>query len=101
MGTHPTWSEFYVDQDGWVPIDISEAWKHQEKHDYFFSARGSHRVRQRSSHAFPGASMLRKYRWEPIRPGQHRTPTSSGNPGSLPNAYPPGGGSQSRSEPEF
>jgi transglutaminase-like putative cysteine protease len=32
------WSEFYIDSIGWVPIDISEAWKHQEKHDYFFGA---------------------------------------------------------------
>jgi transglutaminase-like putative cysteine protease len=38
------WSEFYVDQAGWVPIDISEAWKHQEKHDYFFGAHDVNRV---------------------------------------------------------
>ncbi len=38
------WSEFYVDQVGWVPIDISEAWKHQEKHDYFFGAHDVNRV---------------------------------------------------------
>jgi transglutaminase-like putative cysteine protease len=33
------WSDFYVDGRGWIPVDISEAWKHQEKRDYFF---GSH-----------------------------------------------------------
>ncbi len=38
------WAEFYVDQAGWVPIDISEAWKHQEKHDYFFGAHDVNRV---------------------------------------------------------
>ncbi len=38
------WSEFYVDQAGWVPIDISEAWKHPEKHDYFFGAHDVNRV---------------------------------------------------------
>jgi transglutaminase-like putative cysteine protease len=38
------WAEFYVDQAGWVPIDISEAWKHQEKHDYFFGAHDANRV---------------------------------------------------------
>ena len=38
------WSEFCVDQAGWVPIDISEAWKHQEKHDYFFGAHHVNRV---------------------------------------------------------
>ena len=32
------WAEFYLDRVGWVPVDISEAWKHQEKHDYFFGA---------------------------------------------------------------
>jgi transglutaminase-like putative cysteine protease len=35
------WSDFYVDGKGWIPVDISEAWKHPEKHDYFF---GSHDV---------------------------------------------------------
>ena len=32
------WAEFYIDSIGWVPVDISEAWKHQEKRDYFFGA---------------------------------------------------------------
>jgi transglutaminase-like putative cysteine protease len=35
------WSDFWIDGKGWIPVDISEAWKHQEKHDYFF---GSHDV---------------------------------------------------------
>jgi transglutaminase-like putative cysteine protease len=35
------WSDFWIDGRGWVPVDISEAWKHQEKRDYFF---GSHDV---------------------------------------------------------
>jgi len=35
------WSDFYVDGSGWIPVDISEAWKHPEKRDYFF---GSHDV---------------------------------------------------------
>jgi len=38
------WAEFYNDQAGWVPIDISEAWKHQEKRDYFFGAHDVNRV---------------------------------------------------------
>jgi transglutaminase-like putative cysteine protease len=38
------WAEFYTDSTGWVPIDISEAWKHQEKHDYFFGAHDVNRV---------------------------------------------------------
>ena len=35
------WSDFYIDGQGWIPVDISEAWKHPEKRDYFF---GSHDV---------------------------------------------------------
>ena len=38
------WAEFYTDSTGWVPIDISEAWKHQDKHDYFFGAHDVNRV---------------------------------------------------------
>jgi transglutaminase-like putative cysteine protease len=38
------WAEFYLDQTGWVPIDISEAWKHQEKRNYFFGAHDANRV---------------------------------------------------------
>jgi transglutaminase-like putative cysteine protease len=35
------WSDFYIDGKGWIPVDISEAWKHPDKRDYFF---GSHDV---------------------------------------------------------
>jgi hypothetical protein len=35
------WSDFYVDGKGWIPVDISEAWKHPDKKEYFF---GSHDV---------------------------------------------------------
>jgi transglutaminase-like putative cysteine protease len=38
------WSDFYVVGKGWVPADISEAWKHQEKHDYFFGSHDVNRV---------------------------------------------------------
>ena len=38
------WSEFYLNLIGWVPVDISEAWKHQELHDYFFGAHDVNRV---------------------------------------------------------
>jgi transglutaminase-like putative cysteine protease len=38
------WAEFYLDSTGWVPVDISEARKHQEKHDYFFGAHDVNRV---------------------------------------------------------
>src|SRR5438309_789759 len=38
------WAEFYTQQRGWIPVDISEAWKHQEKKDYFFGAHDVNRV---------------------------------------------------------
>ncbi|MGA8298881.1 MAG: transglutaminase-like domain-containing protein [Terriglobales bacterium] len=37
------WAEFYIASIGWIPVDISEAWKHQEKHDYFFGAHDANR----------------------------------------------------------
>jgi transglutaminase-like putative cysteine protease len=38
------WAEFFDPQNGWVPIDISEAWKHPEKKDYFFGAHDANRM---------------------------------------------------------
>jgi transglutaminase-like putative cysteine protease len=38
------WADFYVDGKGWIPVDISEAWKHQEKRDYFFGSHDVNRV---------------------------------------------------------
>lgn len=38
------WAEFFDPQYGWVPVDISEAWKHPEKKDYFFGAHDVNRV---------------------------------------------------------
>ena len=38
------WAEFYTRDRGWVPVDISEAWRHQEKRDYFFGAHDVNRV---------------------------------------------------------
>jgi transglutaminase-like putative cysteine protease len=35
------WSDFYIEGKGWIPVDISEAWKHPDRRDYFF---GSHDV---------------------------------------------------------
>jgi transglutaminase-like putative cysteine protease len=39
------WSQFYLDGYGWVPVDASEAWKHQDKKDYFFGALDEDRVK--------------------------------------------------------
>lgn len=30
------WSEFYDERLGWVPVDISEAWKDKSRYQYFF-----------------------------------------------------------------
>src|SRR5579859_967174 len=38
------WAEFYTRERGWFPVDISEAWKRQEKRDYFFGAHDVNRV---------------------------------------------------------
>jgi len=38
------WSDFYVEGRGWIPVDISEAWKHPEKRDYFFGSHDANRV---------------------------------------------------------
>jgi len=47
MGTIPgyhCWAEFFVNGPGWVPVDISEAWKDPTKHDYFFGSLDPNRV---------------------------------------------------------
>jgi len=38
------WSEFYLSGLGWVPVDISEAWKDPAKHDFFFGSLDTNRV---------------------------------------------------------
>jgi len=38
------WADFFEPQHGWIPIDISEAWKHPEKKNYFFGAHDVNRV---------------------------------------------------------
>ncbi|HVO81319.1 MAG TPA: transglutaminase-like domain-containing protein [Terriglobales bacterium] len=38
------WAEFFEPEHGWVPVDISEAWQHPEKRDYFFGAHDDDRV---------------------------------------------------------
>ncbi|HLY60437.1 MAG TPA: transglutaminase domain-containing protein [Terriglobia bacterium] len=38
------WAEYYVTGTGWVPVDISEAWKDPAKHDFFFGSLDSNRV---------------------------------------------------------
>jgi transglutaminase-like putative cysteine protease len=38
------WAEFYIPDKGWIPVDSSEAFKHPEKHDFFFGNLDADRV---------------------------------------------------------
>ncbi|HET7453547.1 MAG TPA: transglutaminase domain-containing protein [Thermoanaerobaculia bacterium] len=38
------WAEFHVDGRGWIPVDISEAWKAPALHDYFFGHLDANRI---------------------------------------------------------
>ena len=38
------WAEFHVNGRGWIPVDISEAWKAPALHDYFFGHLDANRV---------------------------------------------------------
>jgi len=38
------WAEFYAAKTGWIPVDISEAWKAKQKEDYFFGSVDANRV---------------------------------------------------------
>jgi len=38
------WADFYIEGKGWIPVDISEAWKHPEKREYFFGSNDENRV---------------------------------------------------------
>ncbi len=38
------WAEFFARNIGWVPVDISEAWKAKEKASYFFGSIDANRV---------------------------------------------------------
>jgi transglutaminase-like putative cysteine protease len=38
------WAEFYEEELGWVPVDISEAWKNKSKYEYYFGTIGADRL---------------------------------------------------------
>ena len=38
------WAEFYLEGGGWIPVDISEAWKRPARREYFFGAHDENRV---------------------------------------------------------
>jgi transglutaminase-like putative cysteine protease len=55
------WSDFYVNGDGWIPVDISEAWKNPKLKDYFFGAHDVNRMQ---------FSMGRDIRLSPAQDGE-------------------------------
>lgn len=44
IGGYHCWAEFYAEGIGWVPVDISEAWKDRAKADYFFGTFCENRI---------------------------------------------------------
>jgi transglutaminase-like putative cysteine protease len=38
------WADFYTENEGWTPVDISEADKHPEKEDYYFGTICENRI---------------------------------------------------------
>jgi Transglutaminase-like superfamily len=38
------WADFFDPKHGWIPVDISEAWKHPEMKNYFFGAHDANRI---------------------------------------------------------
>ena len=38
------WAEFYVEGQGWIPVDASEAWQHPELVDYYFGVHDPNRL---------------------------------------------------------
>lgn len=44
VGGYHCWAEFWTDEEGWIPVDISEAWKHPDLRDYFFGNIDENRI---------------------------------------------------------
>ena len=44
VGGYHCWADYYIDKEGWYPIDISEADKNPEKIDYFFDKVCNNRI---------------------------------------------------------
>ena len=44
IGGYHCWAEFYLKDKGWIPVDISEAHKHPQKHEFFFGGLDANRV---------------------------------------------------------
>jgi len=44
LKSYHCWAEFYAEGFGWIPIDISEAWKDKSKYEYHFGTIDENRV---------------------------------------------------------
>lgn len=44
VGGYHCWAELFIEDQGWVPVDASEAIKHSEQSDYYFGALDPYRV---------------------------------------------------------
>ena len=44
VGGYHCWSDYYVDGQGWYPVDISEADKNSDRRDYYFGTVDNNRV---------------------------------------------------------
>ncbi|OGX29223.1 MAG: hypothetical protein A2705_01365 [Omnitrophica WOR_2 bacterium RIFCSPHIGHO2_01_FULL_52_10] len=38
------WAEFYDEGQGWIPVDVSEAWKNKTRYEYFFGTLNQNRL---------------------------------------------------------
>jgi len=58
LGGYHCWAEFWLDEQGWVPVDASEAAKHPERRDALFGSLPADRVAftRGRDYALPGAS---------------------------------------------
>ena len=44
IGGYHCWADYYVEGEGWYPVDISEADKNPERINYFFGTLSNNRV---------------------------------------------------------
>ncbi len=53
IGGYHCWAEFFLPNKGWKPVDISEAWKAEEKQDFYFGSLDPYRVNFTSGRDIP------------------------------------------------
>ncbi len=44
IGGYHCWAEYYIKDQGWAPVDISEAAKHPEKREFFYGSLDAYRL---------------------------------------------------------